>query len=102
MPSPEKELFVKFWAILVNFDPACMRLKFEKIIIFHQNTHFKDTFVPLSFQDDKDFFIHKNFQKIGYYSGFYSFLRHKNWLFWILSNDTGQCNIILNMYKIQM
>ena len=36
---------------------------------------FRHKFEPLSFQDEKNFFIHNNFQKIGYYSGFYSSLR---------------------------
>ena len=36
---------------------------------------FQHIFEPLSFQDEKNIFIHNNFQKVGYYSGFYSSLR---------------------------
>ena len=47
----------------------------KKSSFFTKIPIFRDIFVPLSFQDEKNFFIHNNFQKVGYYSGFYSSLR---------------------------
>ena len=35
---------------------------------------FEHLFKPLPFKDEKKFFIHNDFQKVGYYSGFYSSL----------------------------
>ena len=36
----EKQLNLKFWAILTIFEHAHLHLKFAKIVIFHQNAPF--------------------------------------------------------------